>query len=301
MQVEIYADVVFVINLAMDFFILFITGKIFRKKSKLLRLLLGATVSAVLYCIMIFVAPFSLRLNIFTSVAIISCGILISFYPLSKKEFLKFLVTAHVAAFAVGGCGIALTYYTSFSKTISNVASVTIRNFSLKVLIASVCVSYVALKLIIGMIRKHSLQKQIFYQFYIYLADEKIELTGLVDTGNSLVEPISGCPVIVAEYLTLKNILPKSVFVMFENKKEDDLQSVLDHFSDSILSTRIRFIPYSSLGERSGVLIGFRPDKVEITYSKRSEVIKEVIIGICNFKLSANGDYGALINPVLVK
>lgn len=301
MQVEIYADVVFVINLAMDFFILFITGKIFRKKMRLLRLILGAATASILYCVMIFITPFSVWLNIFSSVAIISCGIFVGFYPFSKREFIKLLVTAHIVAFAVGGCTMALTYYTDISKTIGNAVSVTVQNFSVKVLIASVCVSYVGLKLIIAMVQKYSLQKQVFYQFYICLAGKKTEMTGLVDTGNSLVEPISGFPVIVAEYMALKDILPSNAFIMFENKRDDDLQTVSEQFADGVLVNRIRFIPYLSLGEKNGVLIGFRPDMVEIVHGKKIETKKNVIIGICNFKLSGEGDYGALINPALVK
>ena len=65
-------------------------------------------------------------------------------------------------------------------------------------------------------------------------------------------------------------------------------------------------IPYSAIG-KSGVIVGFRPDKIELMEPRRggtlppapSRETKEVIIGICDFALSNDGEYHALMNPLL--
>ncbi|MBZ4667939.1 MAG: Sporulation factor SpoIIGA, partial [Defluviitaleaceae bacterium] len=49
-QIEIYADVVFFLNLVMDYFILWIVSKIIKKKVSFKRLLLGAFLGALFYC-----------------------------------------------------------------------------------------------------------------------------------------------------------------------------------------------------------------------------------------------------------
>lgn len=64
--------------------------------------------------------------------------------------------------------------------------------------------------------------------------------------------------------------------------------------------SRFRIIPFSSLGKENGILIGFRPDYVEVWNKQNKREYREVIVGICNKKLSPNNRYKALLNPDLV-
>jgi stage II sporulation protein GA (sporulation sigma-E factor processing peptidase) len=45
------------------------------------------------------------------------------------------------------------------------------------------------------------------------------------------------------------------------------------------------------------MLLGFKPDEVQLTENNKLQSIKNIIIGIYNKKLSNDGEYSALIHP----
>ena len=58
-------------------------------------------------------------------------------------------------------------------------------------------------------------------------------------------------------------------------------------------------IPFNSIGTAKGVLVGFRPDKIEI-YTENGILNKNAVIGIYSSGLSADKGYNALMNPALL-
>jgi len=295
MIVEIYADVVFLINLFMNGAILYIAGSLCRKKAKIWRLILGSAAASVLYTVLIFtpVAPF---LNIFTSFVIFAPGVWLVYKAAGLKDFFMTLLAAYIAAFAMGGIAMAMLYIFQGDHIWAS-HSVGMNNFTIQNLIVAIIVSFVALKLIRRYIIKKHLTKQAFCSFKIHLLDKMAELIALVDTGNSLVDPISQNPVIIAEFDKIKHLLPLPIVRLYAEENQDDLTSLADSFAASGFNTRLRMIPYSAIGKR-GVIVGFRPDKIEIIDAGKET--KDVIIGICDFALSQDGAYHALMNPQLV-
>ena len=62
----------------------------------------------------------------------------------------------------------------------------------------------------------------------------------------------------------------------------------------NIHSYKIKIIPFSSLGNDNGLLIGFKPDYIKI-YNEEEIVRDDVIIGVYNGKLTKNNLYTSLI------
>ena len=58
---------------------------------------------------------------------------------------------------------------------------------------------------------------------------------------------------------------------------------------------RYSIIPFSSVGKKNGILIGFRPDYIEIHIDDEKSTKRKAIIGIYNGKLSKNEMYSGLI------
>jgi stage II sporulation protein GA (sporulation sigma-E factor processing peptidase) len=57
-------------------------------------------------------------------------------------------------------------------------------------------------------------------------------------------------------------------------------------------------IPFSSLGTPNGMLLGFKPDQVEILEKDDTiKVLQDVVIGIYNQRLSRDNKYQALLHP----
>lgn len=81
-----------------------------------------------------------------------------------------------------------------------------------------------------------------------------VSLMALVDTGNTLIDPVTGCPVLVVEAASAKALLP---FAAGE----------LAHPLETMLSRKhqnLRLIPYTAVGQPGGFLLAIRPDSVRI-------------------------------------
>jgi stage II sporulation protein GA (sporulation sigma-E factor processing peptidase) len=94
-----------------------------------------------------------------------------------------------------------------------------------------------------------------------------VQLRGLVDTGNSLTCPITNKPVSIVEKRKIENIL-----------------------SDN---DRTLYIPYNSLGKKSGLLKAYIIEKVLINET----CFENVVIGIYDGKLSS--EYNMIIHPAM--
>lgn len=298
MEVEIYADVVFLINFFMDFFIFWITNKIMKKGASCLRLLFGAFFAAMLYCGLIFINVFNIFYNFFGILFVLSVSVFIAFFPKSPKEFIKTIFMVNVSAFALGGTAMGLFYYTNVSKLIGNALDFTTANFSFKILLASTCFFYIAAKLIISFYKRFLKQEQCFMKIKIEDSGKTVLLNALVDTGNSLHEPISKKPVIVAQFSAVKEFLPNEIKILYYENNELDLEKIYKGIANSCLKFRV--IPFSSIGKKDGLIIGFIAERALIFMDEKEIIVDNPIIGICNFELSCDGFYAALLNPEIL-
>ena len=301
-MVEIYADVVFLINWVMNFFIFLITGMIVRKKPKKWRLIVGSGASAFLFCLLIFLPAINRYYNFFSALIVLLSGILITFGFKDFKELGKLVIFAHISAFAVGGVGSAIFFYTNMSSMIGNMVGFTVNYFSFRILIAAVCISYIIIKLILTALSKISIKKQAIYNIKIISGTQSAEILALVDTGNSLVDPVSKSPVIIAEFEHVYEFLPEKMRELYISRQEDDLSLIIAAVTGDEFEKSIRMIPFKSLGKENGMLIGFKPDTVEIT-KDNNKVLKlyDVVVGIYNLNLTKNGDYQGLLNPCVLE
>ncbi len=52
-------------------------------------------------------------------------------------------------------------------------------------------------------------------------------------------------------------------------------------------------VPYKSIGNKNGHLIGFKPDYIIFEGNER-KVLKDIVVGICDDKLSENNLYSGI-------
>ena len=140
-------------------------------------------------------------------------------------------------------------------------------------------------------IAKKAVNKQKLQNIEIHMGDKKIEITALVDTGMALVEPIGQNPVIIAEIKVLTPLLPKPIANLYQNGTENDLTAISNAFTYSKWQTRLRMIPFKSIGAKNSIITGFRPDQIIIG----NKSYTNIIIGICDFALDKQGEYSALM------
>ena len=288
MVIDVYVDVIFFVNFVANGAVLGLCNVLLRRRARLWRVLFAAAVCALLYIVMLFLGA-GRFLNVFTSFVILAPGIAAAFGLRSLKSFLVNLGVAYVCVFAVGGLATVIA---------GNVGMVEIA------VVFAVALAFFGAKFVRVHVAAKMLDKKSFCDVKVFLSGLEVSVRALVDTGNSLVVPISQKPVIVAELAALRGILPDSVNALFDKGEQNDLAALAKSFEDADLHNRIRMVPFKSLGDVNGVLIGFRPDGVVVGGSARPArndgIVKDVIIGICDFKLSEDGEYAALVNPVLL-
>ncbi len=119
------------------------------------------------------------------------------------------------------------------------------------------------------------MEKQIYFPVVLKVGKKSISATGLMDTGNHLKEPISQKPVIIVE----KELLNKEEICLLENN--------------------FYAIPYHSIGNKAGIMRGFIAEEITIGTEQDSRKLQQVMIGICEEKLSRKGEYSLILNPML--
>ena len=293
---EIYADIVFAINFFMDLFILWGAGQFGGKKLHILRLCAAAFVMALLYVLFIVFVPFSTFANVLASVILISLGVCVAFRPKRLRDFAQLVIFSYIFAFALGGLGLALLSFTGVGSLM--MAAGVPQNISLNLLLASTAVSYILIKLARRWYTSRVLRRQTLYDVQVFVNGNQQSFTALLDTGHSLTDPISNTPVIIAEFSVIKPFLPDPIKLIFYENRESDLLAIAEGGLDNGFMARIRMIPFSALGTRNGMLIGFRTDRVEIRRSEQEHTtLSEIVVGIYNCKLSGKGAYQGLLNP----
>lgn len=132
---------------------------------------------------------------------------------------------------------------------------------------------------------------------YITMGDKSVRLHALVDTGNSLTDPITGYPVMVVEADSIKTILPPEIY---SSVLSNNIGFCTVNGEESTISPwlkRVHLIPFKSIGKENGMLTGFRPDAVRVGKEGSFKEINDVIVGICGIKLSSDARYSALVGP----
>ncbi|MCL2190180.1 MAG: sigma-E processing peptidase SpoIIGA [Defluviitaleaceae bacterium] len=298
----LYADVLFIINFAMNAFVLYVTARLLRNTRKRRWWVSGAGLMAFLYTLVLAVTPLR-GVNLFIAQAVIlTAGVMIAFFPRGAQAIAKHMLAAYMVTFVVGGLGMALFFLTDLPYAVHYIAGdlgVFSQSVSLWLVFAGTGLSYILIKLGQYFIERRNLKKQLLCPVQIFMDETNVAFEALVDTGHSLREPLSNAPVIVAEFERVKPFLPEGLQQIFYEKKESNLTALLLG-QENIFYTRLRMIPFTSIGRANGMLVGFRPDKVIVQDENEPHSREDVIIGIYNDKFTRDGRYQGLLSAELV-
>jgi len=297
-RMEIYVDTLFLVNLVMNYIILWTTAKLASLSTKAWRLLLGASLGA-LYSIFILLPNFIYLNSLWIKLIFAGLLPLVSFYPLSGRSFIRVLGYFYLSSFLAGGTAMALVYFGSHSPYLSYLGKGFTYASRFNIWTMSITIITVVFLVHLAWMARQRKNIQDLFAVPITLsfADQRIGLEAMVDTGNQLKDPLTGTPVIIVEYRALTSILPVEIKEIFETLPENDLEGVYSLLSTSSWCSRFRLIPFSSIGKANGMLIGFRPDEIVIREKGEEIRVNKAIIGIYNKSFSLDGNYQALLHP----
>jgi len=297
----VYIDVLFTVNLLINYLLLWTTSKISKIHASFARILTGAVIGAI-YAVVIFFPAFKIYYTFIAKVIFSAALIAISFNIAKPKVFLKVFGIFYVVNFTFGGAALCLFYFTNVGAFVGAVLSNGIIYFNLpwKTLIISSCAAYLIMRVTWRVLQKTLSKENMYTSILIDFDKRDVCVNALIDTGNSLHDPISDFPVIVVEFNAVKPLLPEDIQVIFSESKENDLSLISKIVYNSVWASRFRLIPFSSLGKENGMLVGFRPDKVRIMEDNGNKDLKDIIVAIYNKKLSKDNKYSALLHPEVI-
>ncbi|MCX7714350.1 MAG: sigma-E processing peptidase SpoIIGA [Clostridia bacterium] len=292
MKPVVYVDVLFVVNLFMNYIVLWAGAKLMRIDARHFRVLICAIFGA-LYAVFMFFPNLSFAYSAASKLFFSASLAVFAYQPKGKRRIIQSILVFYGVNFVFGGIMFALFFFTNMGSYLGAMVSngIFYFHFSVKTLIFSSVISYIVITICTRIIGGRQARK--LCEIMISHNGRSIFLKAMIDTGNALVEPITHLPVIVAEFRAIKEILPLELSNMISVGAADI--STLDPLFQSNVRMKLRIIPFHSLGKEKGIIIGFKPDCMKLI--EENKYIKDVIVGIYDGKLSPNDEYNALLNP----
>ena len=197
-----------------------------------------------------------------------------------------------------GGATLYLIYYIKPQEIfIKN--GMFVGTYILKVILLGGIFALIIIKISSKIIKDKITPKDIYCNIKIKIDNKIIETKGMIDTGNFVKEPITNTPVVILESTLLEKALPTIILNNLENILSGDLSQIPKEIQEKYIS-KLRCIPFSSLGKQNGMLLGIKADEIEVETEYEKKVSNNVIIGIYDKTLTKRGEYRALVGIELV-
>lgn len=271
----VYADILFLLNFAVDYFLISLTAIIVKTGTGLLRQLSGAALGGV-SSLSIFLPPLNTALELLLRTVICAVIALAAFGFGSLRRYLR--AVAVFFAVSAGYAGAMLGIWQLIRPD-----GLIIRNSVVYLDISPlflICVSVAAYFIILfarGILGKNGASAQ-KCEIKVYWDGAASSFTAIADTGNSLEDSFGASEVIVADGSVAEPLL--------RGKARDDI------------ARRYRVIPCSTVNG-GGVLEGYRCDKAYVVCNDKTTELSRPILAISKTPIS--GDFSAVIDPKIIE
>ncbi len=268
----VYVDVYFCFNFLMDFFCLWFIRLLLKEKKLWINDSIGALIGAVYATIVLILGKGGGVETLFTYIMV---PLLIGIITESKRTLRKVLQKIgmlYFSVFLISGI-INAFYYSSISgkNIVEKTLGFQIGEISVWFIGTILIISIAIIKVVWIWIQRNINSRKDLYKVVIVVGDKKLNVIGLRDTGNQLIEPITG----------------KSVFII-----EQNLLRV-----NQVKQEKPIYIPFNSVGKEHGVMEGFVGDRIEI----EDCIVEKPIIGIHKGKLNQEDKYNMILPPNIIK
>jgi stage II sporulation protein GA (sporulation sigma-E factor processing peptidase) len=292
MKPVIYIDVLLCVNLFVNYFLLLATARFLKLPSPRKRILLGAVVGAI-YSLSILLPSIPEVLSLLVKLLMSVTIVLTAFGKSDLKCFLKQTACFYVVNFGFAGLMFAIWHLFAPRGLILN-NGIVYFNISPILLVVFTVICYLLLR-ILQRFSGQETPEDIYCMVGVTVGGNTVSLRAKIDTGNSLVEPFSQLPVIVADFKEILPVLPKEIEAMFRQTVAVAEGGTVTVVEENPISCRM--VPFQALSGE-GVLPAFRPDTLVISQNNRAYK-KEGYVAVCK-EGTLSGDFYALVNPQLL-
>lgn len=294
----IYIDIVLIENFIMNYIILFATGITLKIKIKKIRLSMASIIGAI-YSVISYVSNIEIYSTLILKILLSIIIVYIAFYPQNIKQLGKYILLFYLVSFVFGGVAFALIYVIKPQEIIMR-NGLFLGTYPLKSIILGAIVAFVIIVLSFKIIKNKFSKKDLLCDIEVKLNGKTIKTKAMLDTGNMLKEPITNIPVVVIEHVELYDVISKEILNNVENILGGDFKNISKEIKQEYMS-KLKLIPYSSLGKQNGMLLGIKAENIKIQYDEKEFEKQKIIIGIYNKSLTKKGEYKALIGMDLVE
>ncbi|UXH45494.1 sigma-E processing peptidase SpoIIGA [Rossellomorea vietnamensis] len=294
----LYLDVIWLLNLLVDFFLLWLTGIILKRQYALWRIAIGSLIGSVI--ILLAFSPFAhftgnpLVKLLFSVVMVYS-----AFGYRRWRHYMSNLLMFYFVTFFTGGILIGTHYFISFDpSTESSMLLASIRGFgdpiSWVFVMLALPLAWYFSKGRVDSIEHVKLQYDQLLKVKIQIDDFHCTVNGLVDSGNQLQDPISKSPVMILSIAEIEGEIPDEMKALCHDV--DDIFSGEKQI-DTRWSDRMRIVPAQSVGRSSQLLAAIKPDSLVLSDHEAEWTIPNGLVAFREEPLSADGQFGAIVHP----
>ena len=283
----IYVDTLFLLNAVVDYLLLLAAARLAGEPLKRTRFALGAALGG-LYAVAIFLPACSFLSHPLCRVAS-AILMMLTAYGGSRRLLRQGLLFLALTC-AFGGVVIAIGLMGGTGLTLGG--GVFYSAMDLKMVLLSAAVCYLVITLVFRRLARHTSSGGELVQAKVLLRERSVELTVLVDTGNTLTDPVSGRGVMVAEGEALRDLFP------YDHRPGNadllDPAGGVARLGTGPWRGRFRLLPYRAVGVDRGLLLAVRADNLVLNGLWKGPVL----VALSPTPVSDGGGYRALIGPM---
>lgn len=283
----VYLDIVFLENIVLNYIILLSTGIISKSQISIKRIFFSSIIGGI-FAILNYIIKFNFIFSIIIKVILSIIMVKVAFKSKRKSKIIRNLIFFYLVSFTFGGIAFMLLFVVKPENIIIN-NNHFVGTYPLKIAVFAGVIGFIIISLTSKIIKDRINKKSMICDLEIFFSGKNKKIKTMLDTGNLLKEPISGADVIIVEKDSLEDMVSdeilKNITKIIEGKWISE---------SNVHSYKFKLIPFSSLGNDNGLLIGFKPDYIKI-YREEEYLRDDVIIAIYDGRLSKTNMYTSLI------
>ncbi|MBR5783161.1 MAG: sigma-E processing peptidase SpoIIGA [Clostridia bacterium] len=274
----IYVDLLFIVNWVLNSLVLAAAAALAREKLHRLRLLTAAALGA-LYSVMMFFPETEFLYRAVIRLVTGAVMVLIGLPTPSLRRFLRALLCFYISLGVFGG-GMYIFYnFTAAGANMVYSNGVYYVDLPLWMLLVLSFGFYGVIRLT-AFVQYRRRPTEGLVEVEICCRGQYRTLTAFLDTGNSLVDPMTLSPVVVAEAAALKGMLPAELLSAVREGRPE----LLAELSAQHSGLKCRLIPYKGAVGESCLLFAVRPDWIRRLPD--GAPVENVLLGLTGHKLS---------------
>lgn len=291
----VYVDIVLLENILLNYIILLATAIISKTKISIFKILVASSIGGV-YSILNYIVELSPFSNVIIKIIMSVLIVIIAFDSNKIKSIIRQLIFFYLVSFTFGGVTFMLLFFVNPENLVIKENQL-VGTYPLKIVMLGGLIGFIVITIVAKVIKDRMTKKAMLCDLEIFYNGKMKKLKTMIDTGNLLKEPITQADVIIVEKNSLNEIVEKEVL---ENIQNILTGKWLGETSTKIYSYGFKLIPFMSLGNENGLLIGFKPDYIKI-YDEEENIRTDIIVGIYDGKLSKTNLYTSLIGLDVLK